>query len=150
MIEGTIKEVVLDEPDRLSLRYSNGDSVEFYLFQDDYRMDEDMDTSVCHAEPEGCCFEHSGCGYEKCITHYPLQNARIDFDYPQKLIGKRVINFIADEGDERSSVHTFLFVLENGDCVDLDVCSNTSHYGITIMYELNYEGEMYEVRHSVN
>lgn len=76
----------------------------------DPRDQDDMDLTTkdhCDRRSEGCCFEHSGCGYEKCLTHYPLQEISFECD-TSKLVGATITKFVPEgHGD-------FHFLLSDG------------------------------------
>ncbi|CAH6419031.1 Hypothetical protein HVR_LOCUS219 [uncultured virus] len=85
------------------------------------RDKDSMNFSKCEYPPEGCCFEHSGCGYEFCNEHNPFQMISIKCDF-DKLLGKRIKEFV----HLRTSTyeHEFAFVLDNKEKVIFNLKNN--------------------------
>lgn len=78
-----VKLVTVDD-NSITIEYEEH-SVTLNIWGSDTRDKLDVDTTPCDRPSEGCCFEHSGCGYEKCSTHYPLQEITFRFDTKQLL-----------------------------------------------------------------
>ena len=94
------------------------------IMGNDTRDEKAMDHSSCDRSPEGCCFEHSGCGYEKCLEHYPVQ--KVTFECDISLLHGRIKDFIVTGWDE------FIFVLANGDKVSLSVRNSLPGSDVTV------------------
>jgi hypothetical protein len=130
-----IKDVTIDDND-ITIYYENTGLV-LSISKGDCRYLSDMDTSICDADPEGCCFEHSGCGYEKCLEHYPLQNVTFECD-TKSLIGKNVINFTFDSDGYDPNFHEFFFILSDGNKVSLTITNNIATYYVEVILDIFY------------
>jgi hypothetical protein len=88
------------------------------ISKEDLRELSDMD--ICKLPPEGCCFEHSGCGNTECLQHYPLQEITFELN-THMLINKKIIGFEDDN-----------FVLENGMHVPFIINNNLTSYNVRV------------------
>lgn len=109
------------------IEYNNGTNIDVVSYDGDYRDMDEMDTNKCNAK--GCCFEHSTCGYEKCLEHYPAQKVEIECD-TQLLVGEIIVDFILEEHNPYYS--SFSFILANGSRVPLELTNNLPQYLATM------------------
>lgn len=124
-----VKDVLVDD-NSIEIVYEE-QAIMIDIYGNDCRSKKDMDSEKCNRDPEGCCFEHSTCGYDKCLEHNPLQQISIECD-TKLLLNKQIVNFIFDNEDYSPYVLTFYFVLSNGNKVPLSINNNLTQYTVTV------------------
>lgn len=97
----------------------------------DTRPRDGMNYEPCDRRPEGCCFEHSGCGYEQCAQHHPLQRIEIECD-TYRLINRNIKHIRCENQEYSAYIHEFSFVLSDEETVPLKIFNDHKAYGISM------------------
>lgn len=131
-----VKDVILD-PDSITIEYPEH-GITAFTFNGDTRNESEMKTERCTRKPDGCCFEHSGCGDELCAEHYPLQEVTIKCD-KEALINQTIVGFeLVPQQEYSSYYHEFDFILESGVRVKLQIGNNTPEHDLTLDLAADY------------
>jgi len=121
----SVKDIITIDNNTFEVLCDDNDIFYISISKEDIR--EIIDMNICNLPPEGCCFEHSGCGNNSCVKHYPLQEITFEFNY-KELINNTIIGF-KKIGDYQ---HSFNFILKDNKLVPLIINNNLPQYFVSL------------------
>ena len=134
--QSIVKDVLISETD-ITITTENN---EIYVSWNgcDMRKMENLNIEKCLRQPEGCCFEHSGCDNKLCNEHYPLQKITLEFDR-NKILNHKIMGFYHnDEYEYHSYSHEFYFLLDNEDKIQFTLNNTPDYYDLELLINVSY------------